>query len=144
MKFKYKIAWQKYEDVLEKQFSSPLITNFIKNMVNPNNPNNDEEISEEENLNFEDDEEEENKDLIMMPMSEKILNELSIVSNFDCWIGHTNFDITYAIKNKLNIIPGVEILKIFSRYRFFVGIGKMFDFTEVRKNIENEILPKEI
>lgn len=139
MKFKYKIAWQKYEDVIEKQFSSPLITNLIKNMVNPENS---EEVSEEENLNFEEDEEE-NKDLIMMPMSEKIFNELSVVSNFDCWIGHTNFDITYNIKDKLNIIPGVEVLKIFSRYRFFVGIGKLFDFAEVRKNIENEILPKE-
>ena len=47
-------------------------------------------------------------------------------------------------KDKLNIIPGVEVLKILSRYRFFVGIGKLFDFTEVRKNIENEITPKEI
>jgi hypothetical protein len=61
---------------------------------------------------------------------------------FDCWMGHTNFDITPKIKEQLNKIQGVEVLKICSRYRFFIGVGKMFSFTDVRKNIEKDILPK--
>lgn len=149
MKSKYKIAWQKYEDVLEKQLSSPIITQFIKNIINSSsnqNANNDPE----ENLTFDDDDDDNNEDnyalknLLMVPLSENMIQELSVMSNFDCWIAHTNFDVTMGIKDKLNIIPGVEVLKIFSRYRFFVGVGKLFDFTEVRKNIENEIIPKEI
>jgi len=150
MKSKYKIAWQKYEDVLEKQFSSPMIMHFMKNMLSnglSNQRNDDDEDEEENNLSFdseEDDEELKDKSMVMMPMTENILQELSIVSNFDCWLAHTNFDVTNGIKEKLNIIPGVEVLKIFSRYRFFVGIGKLFDFAEVRKNIENEIIPKEV
>lgn len=150
MKSKYKIAWQKYEDVIEKQLSSPIITQFIKNMIN-STTNHDQQNNdnEEEDLSFDDDDDEIDdnnplKNLLMMPLSENMIQELSVISNFDCWIAHTNFDITYGIKNKLNKIEGVEVLKIFSRYRFFVGIGKMFDFAEVRKNIENEIIPKEI
>ena len=46
------------------------------------------------------------------------------------------------IKNILNTIDGVEVLKICSRYRFFIGVGKMFDFSEVRKNIEKELTNK--
>jgi len=153
MKYKYKIAWQKYEDVIEKQLSSPVLLNLMKHMYKFNNINQQEETDELDNeLTFDDDDEEDDhddeekydaKDLLMFPLSEKMLNELSILSSFDCWIGHTNFDITHGIKDKLNTVPGVEMLKIFSRYRFFIGIGKLFDFTEVRKTIENEILPKE-
>jgi hypothetical protein len=55
---------------------------------------------------------------------------------FDCWIGHTNFPITHKEKYILNNIDGVEILRIMSRYRFFVGIGKLFSLTDVRPKIE--------
>jgi hypothetical protein len=30
-------------------------------------------------------------------------------------------------------------LNVTSRYRFFIGIGKMFNFSDVRKDIENTI-----
>jgi hypothetical protein len=77
---------------------------------------------------------------LVFPMSQKLLEDIHVISNFDCWVGHTNFDITHKIKDKLDKIPGVELLKICSRYRFFIGIGNMFDFSEVRKNIEKELL----
>ena len=34
---------------------------------------------------------------------------------------------------------GVELLKICSRYRFLVGVGRMFDFKDVRRKIESKI-----
>jgi hypothetical protein len=55
---------------------------------------------------------------------------------FDCWIGHTNFPLTYREKDILDNIEGVEILRIMSRYRFFIGIGKLFSLTDVRPRIE--------
>ena len=64
------------------------------------------------------------------------------MSRFDCWIGHTNFNLKNSIKNKLNEVDGIEVLNIISRYRFFIGIGKMFKFTEVRKDIEKTICSK--
>ena len=43
------------------------------------------------------------------------------------------------IKNKIEKIEGIELLNITSRYRFFVGIGKFFDFSDVRVSIEKAI-----
>jgi len=58
---------------------------------------------------------------------------------WDCWIGHTNFDITNSIADKIEASDGVEALKIMGRYSFFVGIGKLFDIKDVRSTIENEL-----
>lgn len=55
---------------------------------------------------------------------------------WDCWIGHTNFDITIGIAEQIEKIDGVEVLKILGRYSFFIGIGKMFDIKDVRTDIE--------
>lgn len=56
---------------------------------------------------------------------------------WDCWIGHTNFDITNNVAAKLDSeIHGVEALKILGRYSFFIGVGKLFDIAQVRKDIE--------
>jgi hypothetical protein len=53
-------------------------------------------------------------------------------------VGHANFDITPSVMSKLKRTEGVEALKIISRYRFFIGVGRMFDFAEVRNFIENQ------
>lgn len=138
-KFKPKIGWQKYEDVIEKQISSPMISNILGNILQ--NRVLDSDIEEDDDL-----EEVGHEDILgkqmplVFPMSQKLLEDIHIISNFDCWVGHTNFDITHKIKDKLDKVPGVELLKVCSRYRFFVGIGNMFDFSEVRKNIEKELL----
>lgn len=55
---------------------------------------------------------------------------------FDCWIGHTNFPLTAREKVILDNVEGIEILRIMSRYRFFIGIGKLFSLTEVRPRVE--------
>lgn len=140
---KYKIGWQKYEDVIEQQVSSPAMKNLMKNMLMNHSTRHDDEEDYEESEIDEIGSDDGSNDMLMIPLSEKIVNELSIASSFDCWMAHTNFDITFNIKDKLNTIPGVEILKIFSRYRFFIGIGKMFNFKDVRSVIEKEIIPKE-
>jgi hypothetical protein len=79
-----------------------------------------------------------------LPITPSIVEDVSLFANFECWIGHTNFDITNKIKEQLNQIPGIEILKILSRYRFFVGIGEMFDFQDVRHFVENELIKGDI
>ena len=59
---------------------------------------------------------------------------------WDCWLGHTNFDVTRSIKDTLlNDIAGIEALKILGRYSFFIGIPKLFDFKDVRINIEKNL-----
>ena len=56
---------------------------------------------------------------------------------FDCWIGHTNFDITTEIQHLIEQVPGIEAFKIMSRYRFFIGVGKLFKFRDVREEIQS-------
>ena len=128
-----KIGWQKYEDNIEDQMNSPLTKLLMTNFLSYEN----EEEAQEESFS----EEENRPNTLILTVSNQIAEQIQLVSNFDCWIGHTNFNLTEDIKRKINKIEGVEILKIYSRYRFFIGIGKMFNFTEVRKNIEAELTP---
>ena len=59
---------------------------------------------------------------------------------WDCWIGYTNFPITNKISNTLNkSVEGIEALKILGKYSFFIGVAKLFDISEVRKNIEETL-----
>ena len=58
---------------------------------------------------------------------------------WDCWLGYTNFDLTNAVSDQIKIIDGIEALKIMSRYTFCIGVGKLFKFNMVRKEIENAI-----
>lgn len=74
----------------------------------------------------------------VIPLFEK--NIPSKTYNF--WMGHTNFKITYGVCDNLITVPGVEDLLVFSRYRFRLCIGHVFNDKEVRKNIEELLCNK--
>jgi hypothetical protein len=144
MKQQKTIAWQKYEDYIEKQLSSPVLMSILQNIAALHNPQThdeeEEEIDDDEDY-LEEDKEELNKLVApIVPLTSQIIEDISVLSSFDCWIGHTNFDITMNTKNILDKVQGVEVLKILSRYRFFIGIGKLFDFKEVRQEIEENLI----
>lgn len=146
MKNTKKIGWQKYEDYIEKQLTSPMLTNILQNIaastlqdVDDDHEIDDDDEDDEDYLDGHDDK---NLKVIspLLPITNQLIDDISMLSSFDCWMGHTNFDLTPTIKNTLNKIPGIEILKICSRYRFFIGIGRMFDFKDVRQHIEDALL----
>lgn len=58
---------------------------------------------------------------------------------WQCWIGNTNFGITKSMEEKLGSIQGVSIVRVLDPYSFCIGVGKLFEFNEVRRKIENEI-----
>ena len=62
---------------------------------------------------------------------------------FDCWIGYTNFDITQNVSDTIESAEGVEALEVMSRYTFFLGVGKMFNFRNVRTSIEELLFQDE-
>ena len=65
---------------------------------------------------------------------------MSPTSLFECWIGHTNFPICQSEYKILNEqIHGIGAFKVISKYRFFIGVEKLFDFSDVRRQIENKI-----
>lgn len=138
---KLKIGWQKYEDFLDKQINSPAIEQIIQSMTSKAG----EDSEEEDETVYQDGAYEETEDdggSFMLPMTAQFFQDLSMLSTYDCWLGHTNFDITQSIKQKLDTIEGIEVLKICSRYRFFIGIGRMFEFKNVRSDIEKCIIPE--
>ena len=57
-------------------------------------------------------------------------------NSFEFWMGHVNFNITQEIKEKIEEVPGVEILDVITRYCFRISIGKAFDGSEVKLEIQ--------
>ena len=142
---KFKIGWQKYEDVIESQINSPIIEK-IQEVVQAryDGVTNIEDLDglDEETLAELELQQQLTSQPVMISLDDEMATEINIASNFDCWVAHTNFNLTEKIKNQLDKIEGVELLKVYSRYRFLVGIGRMFDFKDVRRKIESKICHK--
>jgi hypothetical protein len=58
---------------------------------------------------------------------------------FNFWVGHTNFNLTQNIANIIEQCEGIELLDIFTRYRFRIGIGKCFIDSDVMASITEKI-----
>ena len=83
--------------------------------------------------------------LVSTPMGMYQLHDkMNVMNQFECWMGYTNFDITHSVKDKIEKIEGVELLSVTSRYKFFLGVGKLFNFSEVRLAIENALVLDDI
>ena len=135
-----KIGWQTYQDLIEKQINSPMLNMLLDSMTDKMSQALQGE--DEEQMAYQD-EQQSLEAGPMLPISNQLIEDMAMLSNYDCWIGHCNFDITPEIKDLLDETPGVEVLKIVSRYRFFIGVGKMFKFKDVRKHIDRHITQQE-
>ena len=144
MKIQRKIGWQKYEDMIQTQLDSPFLDMISQKYAEMSMQGlegmTDEQLEEWLETN------EEPSDIapqMMVPIDDKMMENINLANNFDCWMGHTNFNITEGIKDQLNETDGIEILRVCSRYRFFIGVGRMFDFKEVRQKIEDILISGE-
>lgn len=57
-------------------------------------------------------------------------------SNFNFWMGHTDFDLTERFVDAAERVRGVETLDVLTRYRFRLGVGEAFHDREVRAGLE--------
>ena len=137
---KRKIGWQKYENVIEDQLSSPILLELLTITNPPVEMINTDEFTYEELESLQKELAYDTQAQQSVALTDEFVSQVNMLAQFDCWVGHTNFDITKNIKDTLDTAEGVEILKINSRYRFFIGVGKMFDFKDVRTNIEEKLL----
>jgi len=102
----------------------------------------DEEIIEEtlNNEDFQDDEELAEEALMFLGRIPKLIttpsgifqlhDKMNVLNQFDCWMGHC------TVEKTMESIEGVEFLSVIGRYRFFLGIGRLFNFSDVRIEIE--------
>lgn len=129
-----KVAWERWdEDVIEQE----IVDNFYEENYQEEE---DSQIAEDA-LSFL----EKIPHLVSTPMGMYQLHDkMSIMNQFECWMGYTNFDITHSVKDKIEKIEGVELLSVTSRYKFFLGVGKLFNFSEVRLAIENALVLDDI
>ena len=58
---------------------------------------------------------------------------------FNFWTGHTSFSISGPIAAQMEGIEGVEVLDIYTRYRFRVGVGKLFRGNEVMSSVQRTV-----
>jgi hypothetical protein len=108
----------------------------------------EQEIAEQLQID-EDDEELASEAMAMMKKIPKLIStpvgifqlhdKANPIKQLDCWTGHTNFDITKGIQQKIECVRGIELLMVLSRYRFFVGVGRLFDFKSVRRKLEKSV-----
>jgi len=74
----------------------------------------------------------------MIPINEKT----ACTKTFKFWIGHTNFSISANHQDIIESTEGVEILDIFTRYRFRIAIGKAFQDRDVMQAIQDNLYEK--
>ena len=122
-----KIQWLKWEDpLIPKKDEHDLETKYHKDSF--------KEFEEADDRHVR---------LVLGPYGLIPLNENAITAKlYKLWVGHCNFDITDSIKEKIEKVNGVEVLRVWTRYRFWLGIGNLFNDYEVQSDIENSILNK--
>lgn len=135
------IVWQKWSDPFlgdDTTHSTP--EDFIQQPEYVDDINEYEE--EEENIS------EIQKDLSHKKEMKVVITPLGIIPYdetssigyaFNFWIGHTNFDLSSKVATIIEKTNGVETLDIFTRYRFRIGIGQLFNSSDVMSNITNDI-----
>ncbi len=127
LKINNKIVWEKWVDPYFQDSESEAQWSDYQE------PEEDDEESEEIQST-------EKMFVISSPMGIIPYNEYSAPSKiFNFWVGHANFDITENIAKIVEQSRGVEILDIFTRYRFRIAIGKGFQDRDVMNVINNSI-----
>lgn len=131
------IVWQKWFDPLGEDDLDQM--EGIKSATEP------EFYSEEdeEQLESVDEEEEFYKrptKVIMTPMGIIPYTENTSSNKiFNFWVGHTNFNLNMPICRLIEDAEGIETLDIFTRYRFRIGVGKLFDDKTVMREINETV-----
>ena len=61
------------------------------------------------------------------------------LKQFKMWMAHTNFNISSEVRGIIEKTPGVEVLRVVSRYRFIIAIGELFNPQDVKFDIESRL-----
>lgn len=140
------IIWEKWVDPFGKNIEEAKWTDYSNDIqdipvMSDNHAQHDDEPYEE------DDNEQSNRivneepvRVIASPLGLIPYNEYTASSKiFNFWLGHSNFDITTLVKEAIEQTEGVEILDVFTRYRFRIAVGKCFNDADVMSNINKNV-----
>ncbi len=133
--FSKMISWSKWRDPLGRNQHE---FEYVPEKDVENYDNNQDALYDDED--DDDDNPENPTPVVITPLGIlplKPFNDPTKVFNF--WLGETNFDINMDVAAILDTTPGVEILDIFTRYKFRIAIGNNFSFQYVRQLIEQAL-----
>ena len=112
-----KIIWEKWVDPYLPENVEASWPDYIEDFENAESEKNTEEEDVKRHPMY----------AISSPMGIIPYNEYSAPSKvFNFWVGHTNFSITNQVSKIIEETEGIEILDVFTRYRFRIAIGKSF------------------
>lgn len=133
------IVWEKWVDPFGGELDDAKWTDYDNEIDELD----DEDIIDEETGEYENFSRKRTIKAIATPMGLIPYNELTAPGKiFNFWVGHTNFDITKNIASIIEKCEGIEILDIFSRYRFRIAVGKCFNDSEIMTKINDKIYEK--
>lgn len=137
----YRIVWEKWydplgEDDLESFDEQEITSDNISPIFYDDNG---QELNEDK-IDIDDETYKKPVKIIVTPMGIIPYTE-NTASNkiFNFWVGHTNFNLSQPVCHLIENSEGVETLDIFTRYRFRIGIGKLFDVKTTINQIDNRI-----
>jgi hypothetical protein len=130
------IVWEKWVDPLGLEQEESYINEFFEDDQNDDNDSIDNVVD-----NFDDNKKPpKNMRVLSTPMGLIPMDQtLSAGKVFNFWVGYTNFNITKPIAYIIEKTNGVETLDIFTRYRFRIGVGKLFEDGEVMREINSRV-----
>ena len=138
------IVWQKWVDPFfgsEYTYTHETLDDMLEEPEFSNDLEETDQIDYEEETDMIDNKtNKEHIKAIITPMGIIPVEEYSASSKiFNFWVGHTNFNISKPIANIIENTDGIETLDIFTRYRFRVGIGKLFKAADVMSNVNHNV-----
>lgn len=143
MKHEYLIKWEKWIDPFGRDVDEAKWTDYNNDIVDINNIiNSHQDEDDEENDDIKSQHIPANNPIkvIASPLGLIPYNEHTASGKiFNFWLGHTNFNISKSIKDIIEKCDGVEILDVFTRYRFRIAIGKCFNDSETMSLINDTV-----
>lgn len=149
MSKKYKMAWTKAQNPY-KAIKNPIIEDELyEGDVPPTDEDFDEIFADEEDMPKHQEKDGVGQiDALFTPLGIIVLDEYTDTYRlFNFWIAHANFDITKGVRKVIEETPGVEILHVFTRYRFRIAVARYWKPSEVfislQKNISKYLTQRE-
>jgi hypothetical protein len=59
--------------------------------------------------------------------------------NYNFWLAHTDRPLTPRDKEALDRVPGVEVLRVFTGYRLWFAVGRLFEEEDVKRAVERAL-----
>lgn len=69
----------------------------------------------------------------------RVDDSLNPFRQYKFWMGYTNFPITTSVARIIENTEGIEVFRVLTRYRFVIGVAKLFDTQQVKAAITDRV-----